>query len=76
MLIQLAACRGRESSYASDIGSRWITALIKSLAVTREQGWREWFAQASSHETLVDQTPQWVELGPVTDAFRDGRVFE
>lgn len=79
MLIQLAACRGHQTSLDSEIGGRWITALIKCLAVSRDIGWREWFDRASSHGTVGQvshkQTPQWVELGPVTDEFRHGRIL-
>lgn len=79
MLIQLAACRGRQTSLDSEIGGRWITALIKCLAVSRDIGWREWFDRAAAHSTVGEvsdrQTPQWVELGPVTDEFRYGRIL-
>lgn len=79
MLIQFAACRGRQTSLDSDIGGRWITALIKCLAVSHDMGWREWFDRASAHDTIEEigeeHTPQWVELGPVTEAFRQGRIF-
>ncbi len=79
MLIQLAACRGQQSSFDSAIGGRWITALIKCLAVSRDIGWREWFDRAAAHGTVGEvsqsQTPQWVELGPVTDEFRHGRIL-
>lgn len=79
MLIQFAACRGNQGSLPSEIGSRWITALIKCLAVSRDISWREWFDQAAAHATIGQvsdiQTPQWVELGPVTDEFRYGRIL-
>ncbi len=80
MLIQFAACRGQQTSLDTEIGGRWITALIKCLAVSRDIGWREWFNRAAGHATVGEvsdrQTPQWVELGPVTEEFRQGRVLE
>lgn len=75
-LIQLAACRAEQTSIGNPIGGTWITALMKVLAVSREISWREWFDKAASHLTLgPGQTPQWVELGPVTELFRQGRVL-
>ena len=76
MLIQFASCRAEQASIGMPLGGTWVTALLKVLAVSREISWREWFDRASKHMTLdPSQTPQWVELGPVTDAFRQGRVL-
>lgn len=76
MLIQFAACRAEESSIGYPIGGTWMTALMKVLAVDKEISWRDWFDMASAHPSLTEvQRPQWVEMGPVSDGFRSGRVF-
>lgn len=76
MLIQFAACRTDQNSAGMEIGGTWTTALLKVLAVTHDIGWREWFDRASVHMSLgKGQTPQWIELGPVTEEFRQGRIF-
>lgn len=76
MLIQFAACRAEESSIGYPIGGTWMTALMKVLAVGKEISWRDWFDMASAHPSLTGmQSPQWVEMGPVSDGFRSGRVF-
>ena len=76
MLIQFASCRAGQSSIGQDVGGTWVTALLKVLAASHDISWKEWFDRASGHMTLgPEQTPQWVELGPVTDAFRRGKVL-
>lgn len=76
MLIQFAACRAEESSIGYPIGGTWMTALMKVLAVDKEISWQAWFEKASVHPSLTEaQRPQWVEMGPVSDGFRSGRVF-
>ena len=76
MLIQFASCRAEQTSIGMPLGGTWVTALLKVLAATHELSWREWFDRASEHMTLgQNQTPQWVELGPVTDAFRRGKAL-
>lgn len=77
MLIQFAACRADEASIGYPIGGTWTTALLKVLAVDRNISWRDWFDRARAHPSLTDrQRPQWFEVGPVTDVFRNGDVFE
>ena len=76
MLIQFAACRAEESSVGYPIGGTWMTALMKILAVKRDISWRAWFDEASSHPSLTKrQQPQWVEMGPVSDEFRNANVL-
>ena len=76
MLIQFAACRADQTSIGTSIGGTWMTALMKELAISHDVTWREWFDKASVHMSLgKGQTPQWVELGPVTELFRQGRVL-
>lgn len=71
-LIQFAGCRENKYSYGNSSGGEWTTALIKSYEPNLS--WRMWFDKAS--RLPRNQTPQWVEYGPVTDEFRHGRVFE
>ena len=74
---QFAACRADEASIGYPIGGTWTTALLKVLAVDRNISWRDWFDRARAHPSLTDrQRPQWFEVGPVTDVFRNGDVFE
>lgn len=76
MLIQFAACRAEESSIGYPIGGTWMTALMKVLAVKRDISWRMWFDEASAHPSLTkNQQPQWVEMGPVSDGFRNANVL-
>ena len=76
MLIQFAACRAEESSIGYPIGGTWMTALMKILAVKRDISWRAWFDEASSHPSLTKhQQPQWVEMGPVSNEFRNANVL-
>ena len=76
MLIQFAACRADESSVGYPIGGTWTTALMKVLAADRQISWREWFDRAAKHPSLTDrQRPQWLEVGPVTEEFRQGRIL-
>ena len=76
MLIQFAACRADEASIGYPIGGTWTTALLKVLAVDRKISWRDWFGKAREHPSLTErQQPQWFEVGPVTDRFRNGEVF-
>ncbi len=77
MLIQFAACRADEASIGYPIGGTWTTALMKVLAVDRHISWRGWFDRARAHPSLTDrQQPQWFEVGPVSDGFRNGEAFE
>lgn len=76
MLIQFAACRADEASIGYPIGGTWTTALLKVLAVDRKISWLDWFGKARAHPSLTErQQPQWFEVGPVTDRFRNGEVF-
>lgn len=76
MLIQFAACRAEESSIGYPIGGTWTTALLKVLAVNRQISWRTWFDKAREHPSLTErQRPQWFEVGPVTEGFRNGEIF-
>lgn len=76
MLVQFAACRAEESSIGYPIGGTWMTALMKVLAARRDMSWRAWFDEASAHQSLTKrQQPQWVEMGPVSDAFRNAEVL-
>ena len=76
MLIQFAACRAEQSSMGTPIGGTWTTALMKVLAVDRDISWRQWFDKAVAHPSLTaNQSPQWVEIGPVNDSFRNEKIF-
>ncbi len=71
-LIQFAGCRENRYSYGDSSGGEWTNALITSYEPNLS--WRMWFDKAS--RLPRNQTPQWVEYGPVTDEFRHGKVFE
>ena len=71
-LIQFAGCRENNVSYGSSTGGEWTSALVS--AFNPELSWREWFDKAA--RIPRKQAPQWVEYGPVTDAFRNGKVMQ
>ena len=71
-LIQFAGCRENNVSYGSSNGGEWTSALIQTF--DSGLSWRQWFETAS--KVPRKQSPQWVEYGPVTDSFRNGKVFK
>ena len=77
MLVQFAGCRAEQTSLTGSEGSTWSRALVHALEQHPECTFRDWFDMAFVDKTLRRgrQDPQWVEKGPVTDAFRNGKVF-
>lgn len=77
MLVQFAGCRAEQTSLAGSEGSTWSRALVHALEQHPDCSFRDWFDMAFVDKTLLRgrQDPQWVEKGPVTDAFRNGKVF-
>lgn len=77
MLVQFAGCRAEQTSLAGSEGSTWSLALVRALESRPGCTFRDWFDQAFIDKTLRRgrQDPQWVEKGPVTDKFRNGKVF-
>lgn len=77
MLVQFAGCRAEQTSLAGSEGSTWSLALVRALESRPDCTFRDWFDQAFVDKTLRRgrQDPQWVEKGPVTDNFRNGKVF-
>ncbi len=71
-LIQFAGCRENNVSYGNSNGGEWTSALVSVFKP--ELTWREWFEKAA--RIPRKQTPQWVEYGPVDDAFRYGKVMQ
>lgn len=72
-VIQFAGCREATYSYGSDMGGTWTQTLLATL--TPDSTWRTWF-EAAAAKMPAQQIPVWVEFGNVTDAFRNGPVFQ
>ena len=77
MLIQFAGCRAEQCSIDGLGGGSWTQSLVNALDEAAACGvmytYRSWFNKAFCSPTLHrgSQDPQWVEMGPVSPAFRN-----
>ena len=72
-LIQIAACP--EAALAAGSGAGGTLSLALRASLGQAGTYMRWFADARARMP-ASQQPVWVEFGPVTDAFRYGRVLE
>jgi len=72
-LIHYGGCADGQSSFGSESGGAWTTALVDGWNVTNT--YKGWYKAAADRMPLT-QRPVYAEYGHVTDAFRNTRILE